>query len=239
MLQIRDNAMSVAAEWERRTIRQLPFATARALTDAAFAARNAVRGEIARVFDRPTPFTLNAFQVRPATKVNQTAAIETKEMWRGHYLSVQERGGQRPKKRVEENIEGVHRGEFSLAAVVPAAAARRDAWGNWSRGELNVILSNLGAQRDSRANTTAASAKRARRKVSYFVPDPNSTLAKHVYRRSEVAGNVTLAVVGLILQSPPQYTARFNWREIAEKAAREAYPQAFGRRLRAALETAR
>lgn len=48
--------------------RQLPFAAARALTETARKARAAVTASLPQVLDRPTPFTMNAFTVKEATK---------------------------------------------------------------------------------------------------------------------------------------------------------------------------
>jgi hypothetical protein len=47
-----------AAMLNRLQREQLPFATARALTDAATAAQKRVTAELPPIFDRPTTFTM-------------------------------------------------------------------------------------------------------------------------------------------------------------------------------------
>ena len=50
---------------ERNHVR---FATARALTKTAGLVKEAMVKEVDKVFDRPTPYTRNAFMIKPATK---------------------------------------------------------------------------------------------------------------------------------------------------------------------------
>lgn len=52
---------------ERFSPRRLNAVMATALTRTAQDVREAVRQELPRVFDRPTPYTLNSLFVRPAT----------------------------------------------------------------------------------------------------------------------------------------------------------------------------
>lgn len=235
VLHIRTNAAEAVAQWERRAIRQLPFALARALTDGARAGREAIRAEMRRVFDRPTPFTLASFQIVPARRDRLEARIETKAQGAEHYLLVQERGGTRRLTRTEQNVAAVVP-ELGLKALVPAGAARLDRYGNWSAGERNQVLSALGAQRDRTANTTARSRRRNPTRNDYFIPDPElDGLAAHVYRRNRSG----VAVVALILRRPPVYRARFDWRTVGERASAEAVKAAFPRRLIEATASAR
>jgi hypothetical protein len=235
MFQIRDNLAGAGAAFERRAERQLPYVTARALTDAAFAARTAIRAEMQRVFDRPTPFTMSAFQVRPARKDALVASVETKAKPGGHYLSVQERGGTRPQTRVERRLADRLAYSSPLYAVIPARGAQLDRYGNWSSGERNRALSALGAQADPLANTTERSRKRNPGRAEYFVP--REGLRPGIYRRQPATGRVD--IVAIFTSVVPTYTPRFPWREVADKAAREAYPAAFAQRMREVLASTR
>lgn len=64
--------------------KQLPFATSLALNRTAQAIRKDLRSEMERVFDRPTPFTLNSLQITSSSKTDLTAAV-WQCSWRPHY----------------------------------------------------------------------------------------------------------------------------------------------------------
>ena len=100
---------------------QLPFATAKALTDAAQAARIAVRNSLPSVFDRPTPFTMNAVTIRSANKRNLTAVVYVREKQAG-YLAIEETGGTATPQK-------------GVAFVFPKAAGRNQ-YGNLPKGAL-------------------------------------------------------------------------------------------------------
>ena len=72
--------------------KQVPFATAQALTAVAKLAQGAVRAELPSVFDRPTPFTINSIAVTPARKTNLTAVVFAKDI-AAQYLLPYEDGG--------------------------------------------------------------------------------------------------------------------------------------------------
>lgn len=55
--------------------KQLPFATAQAITDTAFSARKALQVQVNRYIDRPTPFTQRGFLVRRAKKTDLEGAV--------------------------------------------------------------------------------------------------------------------------------------------------------------------
>lgn len=60
--------------------RQIPFATATALTAVAGHAGLAWQDEMRHKLDRPTPFTLGAVAVKPARKANLTATVYLKDV---------------------------------------------------------------------------------------------------------------------------------------------------------------
>lgn len=79
--------------------RQVPFATAQALSRTAEDVhKNTVRS-LSRRFDRPTPFTLRGPTVRRARKTRLVASVFFKDIQAG-YLELEETGGvRRPKGR--------------------------------------------------------------------------------------------------------------------------------------------
>lgn len=55
--------------------KQIPFATSQALNDSAYQANKALKIQAAKKLDRPTKFTINAFQVKRSTKRNLVSTV--------------------------------------------------------------------------------------------------------------------------------------------------------------------
>src|SRR5690348_15010580 len=79
--------------------KQIPFATAKALTETARLAQVAVTRSLPSTFDRPNPFTMRAIGIRAARKGDLSAAVFVKDK-QAEYLAIQETGGEaQPKKQ--------------------------------------------------------------------------------------------------------------------------------------------
>lgn len=215
--------------------RQLPFAVSQALTDAAKDGRDAAVAEMGRVFDRPTPFTLNAFEVKPARKDDPVAEVRQKaSSGRKHYLRVEAHGGPRPQTALEKLLAMKLPFGGVLQAILPADNARLDQYGNWSSGQRNDVLSALQAQRDRWANRTADSQARKKRRSAYFVP--KSGLPPAVYER-KASGQ--LGVVLAFTSKVPVYEDRFPFERVVLDRAAATFPDHMARRWAAALASAR
>lgn len=157
--------------------KQVPFATALALTKTARDVKNAQAREMSKVFDRPTPYTLNSVFVSPATKAKLEAEVWLKGegsrdySTRRHFLVPQIFGGDRALKRFEERM--VRTGYMSAnERAVPGAGAILDSYGNVSKGQIVKILSQLQAITVSGDYSGATDSRRSRAKRSieaYFV----------------------------------------------------------------------
>lgn len=75
-------------------VKQVPYASALALTRLAQGAAEAEASAITETFDNPTPFTQKAFRSIAATKVNQTAYVAAKDI-QAQYLLPYVAGGNR------------------------------------------------------------------------------------------------------------------------------------------------
>ena len=77
-----------------------------ALDATAKAIRDEVKTTMPRVFDRPTPYTLNSLQVTPTHNHNMTAMVWFKDPDRmgQHYLVPQVDGGPRKLKGFERGL---------------------------------------------------------------------------------------------------------------------------------------
>lgn len=150
--------------------RHAPAALALAMTRTAHDARVAVQQEMRSVFDRPTPFTLNSMRVDPAKPDKLEASLFFKDLGskgggdaRTRY-GPQVFGGQRAIKRFETLLR--RRGLLGVTEeAVPGQAAKLDAYGNMSRGQIIQILSWFQAfgEEGFTANSTKSSrAKKAK-----------------------------------------------------------------------------
>jgi len=121
---IRSNIQAVRNTLNDVAKRQLPFAIARALTATAKDVQGVLTTALPRQLDKPTPFTMKAFAVTPATKQSLTAKVYIKPaQWK--YLRYQIEGGVRkPNKRV---------------LIVPKAI-RLNQYGNMQRGAIKKLL---------------------------------------------------------------------------------------------------
>lgn len=104
--------------------KQLPFATARALTNTAKLVQQDEIKQLEKDIDRPTPFTKRAFYVRSAKKKHLVATVGIKEI-QANYLGLQIQGGtQRPKGK----------------ALVQPANIRLNKYGNLTKGKIKKLL---------------------------------------------------------------------------------------------------
>lgn len=217
--------------------RVMPKAARWALNDVAFEILAENKDLMRRVFDNPTPFTLNAFYVRKASLSDLNAVIERKRFPASrHYLEVQSEGGARRKTGVERLFTQRLRYEGLIQAVVPTKSLRRNRYGNIAPGTLQRIISGVRAQGDGAQNTTAASRARANagssRRAEYFVPRADSALSPGVYQRK----GEKLTKVLAFSEVAPSYSKRFPMEAHAEKVARDrielAFDRAFARAMR-------
>ena len=113
-----DRALSDAAQ------RQMPFATARALTRTARGASDVETQEIRRTFDNPIPFTQRGLYMRGASRSRPEAEIGIKKI-QAQYLGLQAEGGlRRPEGR----------------AILIPVGARTNTYGNLPRRAVARLL---------------------------------------------------------------------------------------------------
>lgn len=159
--------------------RQIPFVIASSLTKTAVKVKPEIRKEMERVFDRPSPYTLNSIFVKPASKKDpnptarvwikdsQSAALDTRQFTGGtpaaEYLYPNIAGGSRGLKRFEVRLKNaglLPPGMF----VVPAKGAKLDRYGNLDLGQLVAILSKLRTINEA----LASKSNQRKRNTKYF-----------------------------------------------------------------------
>lgn len=154
--------------------KQKRVAMAKALTFAAQDTQKEMRNRLPRVFDRPTPFTLNSLRIESANVNKLSAAVFFKDISgrEQHYLVPQVEGGFRPQKGLERRLRrigpaGLLPGEY----LVPAAGAELDSYGNVKRQQIVRILSQLKAFTEAGFSANATGSRRSRRsraRLQYF-----------------------------------------------------------------------
>jgi hypothetical protein len=216
--------------------KQVPFATALALTRTAGLAKKAIESEMRTVFDRPTRWTLNSLRLFPAKKNKLEARVwmkneADKSVPATRWLNPQIDGGQRQDKRTETLLR--QKGILPAGKyVVPGSGAKLNANGNISRGQIQKILSGLGAQNDRYQNSTN-SRRSAANKRSFFVIGKGGSAAG-IAQRSGSSVKMMLAFV-----SRPRYRRRLDFFGIGNKVAADNLDRELVKAMRAALATAR
>jgi len=211
---------------ERRLV---PKATLWALNDTAYEVLDHMQDRMEIVFDRPTRFAKNAFMVWRATPSTMIAEVkERPSVGSKHFLKVQERGGARPSTGLERLMSHRLPYDGDIKAVVPAAGAKLNAFGNWSPGERNKVLSEVQAQSDKRSNSTAASKARRKTRTGYFVPRKGSRLSPGVWKRH---GKNQITKVLHFTTAMPKYNERLRFYDGAEKVFDARFPIQFTRAM--------
>lgn len=229
------NADDLTRRLNNAFARQVPFATANALNAVAWRIRDNERGEMARAFDRPTPFTMNAFEIVPARKDKQIAEVRTKAVLSGkHYLHTQVTGGPRPQTTLEKRFMFGLATDFPIWGIIPATGggfngAILDQYGNWSPGQRQRVLSALRIQGDPTNNA------RPGKRSGYFVATKG--LAPGVYYR-RTPGGIPIRILKFLAWAPV-YTPRFDFEGVAQRTFAQAWRPAFEGAMQRALDTAR
>lgn len=226
----------------RATQSQIAIASAKALTFTAERVQAAERAEIAKVFDRPTPFTSNSLYLKSATPQSLQARVYFRDL-RGssknqsrpdaHYLEPQVFGGGRVPKLFEVYLQRINVLPAGMFAV-PGGGARLDSYGNMSIGQINQILSALGAAEHSagyyanKSRRDRARRNRATDLIFAGIPRPGMPLG--VWQRKGLARLTPL----LIFVKAPVYRQRYDFFGVAQAVAEREFAPLFDREMQRA-----
>lgn len=217
--------------------KQIQFAMLKAIDRTVDKTKSRMYSEMHRVFDRPTPYTLNALRSKPPTMSNIQGEVGFKEPWAPRstkYLTPQVEGGFRSVKAFERAIQQRvttmnpqgQRGVYPPGTqFVPGRGARLNSYGNISPGQIQQILSGLQAQGDRFANETAASRKRAKRTGHYWATQ----------RGIWFIDGQKMQMVLVATKTKPQYGRRFMFYELAKQFADQTYMGEFNQALGEAM----
>src|SRR5690554_2169686 len=198
-------------------------AQAQAINEVVKQAEQQLRQEVASVFDRLTPFTLNAFRIQYAKPSQPEAAVWVKDEKSGaskglapeDWFAPQVYGGERALKASERMLRS--RGILPAGMyAVPGKGARLDAYGNMSRGHIVQLLSGLKAFDRAGSDHNATGSRRSRRKGhanAFFILRRGNQPIGIAERRGKGVQVV------LAFASEPQYTPRFDFHGVVRKVA--------------------
>jgi hypothetical protein len=200
--------------------RQIPFASALTLTAVARIAAKAEEAQLAKSFDRPTPFTGRAFGVIPATKSSQTATLFVKDI-QAAYLA--------------PYIVGGKQALGSKAAILTPRDLPTNAYGNLPRGKL--------ASLKGRPDIFVGEVKMAGGMVGGVWQRVTVTRGKRGFRKLRGVAQPTRQTGGLRLliqfTRPATVTHRFHYEQTAAQAVRAALAAEWDRAFARATATAR
>lgn len=224
---VQSNIAQVLPKLEQFTSRQAPFTIAKALTETAKHVRKAMGEATNTVFDRPTPFTRNAFAFLPARKDTLTATVFAKDK-QARYLKFQVQGGGRRVKGFERRFggEGQADEQSGLQHMVPTRNVRLNSYGGVSLATIKAMSRNLNS-----------SGKAAR----YFIGKPqgagqNAGRGYGIYAR--VGNNKRLEAL-MVFANKPQYRKRFDMTAIGGRVVNAQFESELRKAWQIALRTAR
>jgi hypothetical protein len=212
---IRSNVREVSRWLDDAQKKQLPFATVYAMTLTARDVRTEEVNVMKRVFDRPTPYTLNALAVKSATRKSLVASVEFKEFGgtpAKRFLNPEVHGGPRSQRSSEIQIAPLLKG---YSYLVPARGIALDAYGNVTGGTMRKILSQLKVSRNADANASGSARSKSKRKSQAFFVSKKGRI---VFERT--SSGIKPVLVGV---RSPNYSKRFPFYETAGKVVEEKF----------------
>ena len=238
------NTQAIARAISDVAEKQIPFATANALTAIA---RRVKAGQIAVMksrLDRPTPFTLNGVFVAAARKNKLQARVWFKDYASkgtpaAKYMQPAVYGGAGRHKRFDRAL--ISRGLMGNDQhAVPASGAPLDSYGNVPRALYVKILSGLRAFGEQGYDANATGSTRSRRKGNaqrYFVATIDGTPGIWERVRSGFGDGVKPLFV--FTSGAPRYRVRVPFFKIAENVHKANYEREFTYALNEAIRTAK
>lgn len=222
--------------------KQVPFATAKTLTDLAKNTEKETYAQMRSVWDRPTPFVMRGLRTKPATKRDLTAQVFVKDWSPGgkntrglaDIIGHQFAGGSRQRKALEYHFERaglISAGEY----LAPGEGARLDQYGNLSRGQTQQIMSQMRVGLDPYSwSTKSTRSRRNVKKAGAMFWSRGGRLPRGVWMRAGAGVKPILIVI-----SRPNYRQTINLQRNADMVTRRDAQALFSKNMQTALRTMR
>lgn len=224
--------------------KQLPFATAKALTETAKLVRKGTLDVMRNRLDRPTPITMNSVFIKSATKALLEARVWFKDSWSSgipadRYMQPSVFGGTRRHKRFEKAL--IARQIMKPSQYAVPAKSFLNPYGNISGGLIKKMLSGLGAAETTagyKANATGSRRSRKKGNTDRFFVFHGLDRSSGIWERQATAYGEAIRPVFLFVDAP-YYRVRIPFEKIAENIVKARLPQEFEAALAEALRTSR
>lgn len=244
---------------------QVPYATSLAINACLKKSQQAVKSEMQRVFDRPTPYTLNSYVVMKGARKNSLFGIigfktqrifDASGQFTGSFTSFEEevnnprmastylrpqmQGGPRPAKGLENLLRA--RGLLSANEfLVPSRFQKLDQYGNVSRGTIAKIVANLQAARDIYSRTPSGGARGGKKKAEYFFTRAGvrGQRLTAIWQSFGARGNHNAIPAFIVVSSSPKYKKRFDQMIVVQRIVQQNFALEFNNAMQIALATAR
>ncbi len=221
-ISVRADVKELSKRLDSLAYEQLPFATALAVTGLARRVQEAETKGLAATFDRPTPFTMRAFGVKPARKADPTATVFARDI-QAAYLEPYEFGG--------KQVLG------SKRAILNPKDIALNVYGNIPRGQLKRLK--------GRSDVFIGSVKfKSGATISGVWQRPARGARRHGGRGtkgnvSNIAGANTGLKLLIRFTDPVEVHQRLHYFERAQQIVDRWFNAEFSAGMRKALATAR
>lgn len=226
--------------------KQIPFATAVALTRTAALVEKALVSELTANLDRPSPYTQRSTFKTSAKKTALYAEVGIKDK--------KPAGGTAPAVLLREHFTGGQRGfkpmERAIAAipgvppgvrVVPGSGMPLNAYGNPKRAAVKEVIGALRSGMNVHKKRISYGIGQHTTTAGYFIAVANNPRTKHlppgIYRRYGQAGRALEPV--FLFVSAPSYRKRFDLPALAQRVVSAEFQNQFRAALSSALSSAR
>ena len=222
---------------------EVPYAASVAINRVAVLAKDAIRAEMPRAFDRPVPFTLNSLYLKVSTKTNLEAELGLRDFApKGNpaskYLAPQIYGGPAYATRFQKSLrfKGIL-APTRYAIPTQSDNLRHNMYGNVSPGMYTEILYKLKAFRDMSAFSYGKHSKTKRQVNNIFViteGNTKSNLYPGIYDRRGIKNKEGAL---FYFRNTPDLPPKFPFHQIGSEAAANNWNKEFGGALAMALAT--
>lgn len=222
--------------------KKIDVAMKAALNDAAYLASKEASREMARVFDKPTPWVLGGVRYVKARSDKLESSVDFDKWGNKTNVTVEKvlaaniYSGIRKHKRHEVALNRVGILPNGMG-IVPGAAAKLDQYGNMTGAQIVQIIAwfkGFGEQgykanstKETRARLGRDNKKTGARGFQYFaLQQKRGKLLPGVYQRIQTAFGSAVKPV-MIFVRMPTYKKRFDFYGVADRAARKEFARAF------------
>lgn len=238
------SARVISNKLQRAIHKQIPFAASQALNDVGKVLLSVNKRNMRQTFDKPVPYTMNAFYMRPAHKTHLSMSVLRKQKPAGkHYLEVEQAGGVRPRKAIEKMMEFNVPYAGIMRTVMPTKHSTM-ASGAISTAKAMEAIAGVGGTMPNRPSTRVASqferaeAKLAARKSKspYYVVEPRNGKVGGINKR---IGKGKVVRMFNFLDRGVSYRPIYKFEEPLRRNAMSYFPTRMKIRLKQAYATMR